>query len=189
MKELHFKSGREWRQWLHKNHSVEQQGIWLVLDKKDSGGPRLTYEQALQEALCYGWIDSIVRRIDEERYRRKFTPRKDASQWSQLNRSRVQKLIEEGRMSRAGLEQIEAARRLGTWQGDSRPTFGLKTSTELIKALRGDPSARAYFESLAPSHRRHYLAWIETAKRPETRKRRVAEALVLLKKREKLGLK
>lgn len=92
-------------------------------------------------------------------------------------------------MSRAGLAKIEAAKRLGTWQGGSRPTVSLKMPVEFSKALRGDPSARACFESLAPSHRKQYLAWIQTAKRPETRERRVAEALVLLKKREKLGLK
>jgi uncharacterized protein YdeI (YjbR/CyaY-like superfamily) len=189
MKQLHFCSRVDWRNWLAQNHSTEPEGIWLVYDKKNTGKASLGYEESIREALCYGWIDSIIKRIDDERYCRKFTPRKDTSQWSQLNRQRVQKLIEEGTMTPVGLAKIEAAKRCGTWRSAPRPKPELHTPEDFFAALSRDAQARTYFESLPPSHRKQYIAWIVTAKKPDTRAKRVSAALALLAKRQKLGLK
>ncbi len=189
MKSIHITARAEWRRWLAENHDKEPNGIWLIFGKKKTGSPSLDYEDAVEEALCFGWIDSIIRRIDEETYCRKFTPRKDNSVWSKTNRERVAKMINEGRMTEFGLTKIKAAKRLGNWGVNSGPSINFDMPRELAHALAGNAKAEAFFNKLAPTYRKHFIGWIVIAKRPETRAKRLAESLALLERGEKLGLK
>jgi len=170
-------------------HHKSKPGIWLVFYKKGTGKPTIPYEAAVEEALCFGWIDSIIKKIDEEKYARKFTPRKDGSYWSALNRKRADKMIKQGKMTKAGLAKIETAKKTGLWNQDGRPEISWDVPPELAKALARNKKAKDNFDGLAASYRRHYIGWIATAKRPETKKKRVSEAIALLEKGMKLGLK
>jgi len=143
----------------------------------------------VEEALCFGWIDSIIKRINDDKYCRKFTPRKLISGWSTINKKRVEKIIKEGRMTEFGLAKIEAAKKSGTWEMDPRPVIKLDVPQELAEALSRHGRAKEFFEKLVPTYRKHFIAWIATAKRPETKAKRLHEALALLGRREKLGLK
>ena len=189
MKRLHVSTRAQWRRWLVEHHAKEKNGIWLVFDKQKTGRGSLAYEAAVEEALCFGWIDSIVKRVDDERYCRKFTPRKDDSRWSNTNKVRVKKLIEEGRMTGFGLAKIEAARKSGSWEVDPRPDLNPEMPRELAEGLARDRNAKDFFTTLAPSCQKHFIAWIITAKRPETRAKRLKETMALLARGEKLGLK
>ncbi len=189
MKQIYVSTRDRWRRWLAENHANEKSGIWLVYYKNDTGKPSLEYEESVEEALCFGWIDSIIRRIDDEKYCRKFTPRKDDSRWSNTNRRRVEKIIKEGRMTEFGLAKIEAAKRSGNWEPDPRPMINMDIPQELSEALSRNRKAKEFFEGLAPTYRKHFVGWIITAKRPETRAKRLNETLVLLARGEKLGLK
>lgn len=158
--------------------------------KKDSGKPRVSYEDAVEEALCFGWVDSLVQRIDEECYRQKFTPRHPGSKWSFLNLKRVTKLTKEGRMTTARSKALASATR--GMKGHRSASQRAKTRpfpTELAAALRLSPKAQAFFDTLAPSYRRMYVAWISDTKKEETRARRVHEAVERLSKGLKLGMK
>ena len=181
-------NGDDWRSWLKENHATEKE-IWLVFFKKHADKPSIPYEDAVEEALCFGWIDSIVRRIDDERYSRKFTPRKAGAVWSESNKTRVERMIRQGRMTEAGLAKITAAKRSGEWSTTpvSRELWGMPS--ELKEALAANEIARYNFESLAPSYQRQYIGWIASAKRSETRIKRAREALSLLEQNQQLGLK
>lgn len=189
MKSIHITTRAEWRQWLAGNHDKEPNGIWLIFRKRKTGSPSLDYEDAVEEALCFGWIDSIIRRIDEETYCRKFTPRKDNSVWSNTNRARVARLVREGRMTGFGLAKITAAKRLGNWGIKASPTINFNMPPELADALARNAKAKTFFDKLAPTYRKHFIGWITFAKRSETRAKRLAESLALLERGEKLGLK
>lgn len=188
MKQLCVTDRDQWRDWLSEHHAVAS-GIWLVFYKKGTSEPTIEYEAAVEEALCFGWIDSIIKRIDREKYVRKFTPRKDKSNWSALNRKRAAKMIRAGRMTDAGLVKIKAAKKTGLWNQDGRPQVPLDVPPEFAQALAGNKNASEYFEKLASSYRKHYLGWIAAAKRPETKKRRIDESIALLEKGRKLGMK
>jgi uncharacterized protein YdeI (YjbR/CyaY-like superfamily) len=188
MKRLYVTDRDQWRDWLSEHHAAEA-GIWLAFYKKGTSKPTTEYEAAVEEALCFGWIDSIVKRLDAERYVRKFTPRKDRSNWSALNRKRAAKMIRAGRMTEAGLVKIKAAKRNGSWNQDGKTSKSLEMPAEFAEALAGNKKAKANFERLAPTYRRHYLGWIAAAKRPETKRRRVDESIALLEKGGKLGMK
>jgi uncharacterized protein YdeI (YjbR/CyaY-like superfamily) len=189
MKLVHVSTRDQWRRWLIKNHEKENAGIWLAFYRKQTGRPSLDYEEAVEEALCFGWIDSLIKRIDDNKYCRKFTPRKDKSRWSSTNRRRVEKIIKEGRMTEFGLAKVEAAKRSANWQSDPRPMLNMHVPQELSEALARNPKAKDFFEKLPPSHRKHFIAWVVTAKRPETRARRVRQSLALLARGEELELK
>ena len=178
----------QWRRWLAANHDREREGVWLVFQKKATGKPCVQYEAAVEEALCFGWVDSLIKNINEREYCRKFTPRKDDSQWSDSNKKRVEKIIKEGRMTKFGLAKVEAAKRLRLWQKDPRPVISIEVSQEFSEALARNAKARVFFESLAPSYRKLFLLWIVTAKRPKTRARRIKESLGMLARRQKLGI-
>ena len=189
MKTLEFKDRTEWRAWLTENHD-RQAEIWLVYYKKATGIPCIEYEDSVEEALCFGWVDSLIRKIDECSYARKFTPRKDNSVWSQLNKQRVEKLIREGLMTEHGLKKVEAARRSGRWDAPAqRPKIDLEMPAEFIQALSKNPQAEAVFNNLSLSHQKQYLRWITTAKRPETREKRIAESIQMLSQGKELGLR
>jgi uncharacterized protein YdeI (YjbR/CyaY-like superfamily) len=189
MKQIHVTTRSDWRRWLAKNHDQIKDGIWLVFHKKKAGQPSLEYEESVEEALCFGWIDSIIKKIDDEKYCRKFTPRKDDSQWSNTNKKRVGKLIKEGKMTGFGLAKVEAAKRSGHWEMDPRPAINMEVPSELSEALARNKRAKEFFEKLAPTYQKQFIGWIVTAKRPETTAKRIKESLALLAKGEKLGLK
>jgi uncharacterized protein YdeI (YjbR/CyaY-like superfamily) len=189
MKQVLVTTRAEWRRWLARHHRKEKDGIWLVFFKDHTGHPSLGYEESVEEALCFGWVDSLIKRIDDARYCRKFTPRKEDSNWSHLNQRRVEKVIKEGRMTEFGLAKIETAKGAGTWQPRARPVVDLAVPREFSQALARNAKANAFFETLAPCHQRHFIGWIVLAKKPETRARRVKESLRLLARGEKLGLK
>ena len=169
MKQLYIPDRSRWRHWLVKNHDREQRGIWLIFYKKNTNRPTLEYEQAVEEAICFGWIDSIIKKIDERKYTRKFTPRKDGSMWSELNKKR--------------------AKKTGVWDKDPRPKISLDIPDEFAAALAKNKKAKDNFNKLALTYRRHYIGWIAIAKRAETKKRRIAESITLLEQGKKLGLK
>jgi uncharacterized protein YdeI (YjbR/CyaY-like superfamily) len=188
MNQLLFKTVEEWRKWLRQNHR-KVDGVWLVFYKKGAGEQSLDYGSALDEALCYGWIDSIIKKIDDTKYARKFTPRNEVSKWSEINKKRVESLIKNGRMTEAGLAIVKAAKANGCWDKSDRPPTVTEVPVELEMALKKSKKAREYFNKLAPSHQKRYIMWIAMAKRQETRERRIKEAIALLEKGEKLGLK
>lgn len=188
MKQLCFTTSQEWREWLHKNHDQETE-VWLVFYKKKTGKPCISYDAAVEEALCFGWIDSIVRKIDEEKYAQKFTPRKDKSKWSESNKNRIAKLIQEERMTEIGLMKIQAAKANGQWEKPDRPEINYDLPEELQSAFQENTKAKENFEHLALSYQKQFIAWIKTAKREETKKKRIQESISLLERGEKLGMK
>jgi uncharacterized protein YdeI (YjbR/CyaY-like superfamily) len=171
--EVAVKDRAEWRRWLERNH--ERSGaVWLVLGKKNASVRTVSYEEAVEEALCFGWIDSKANPIDDERFKIWMAPRKPRSGWSAVNKRRVSRLIAEDRMAPAGLAAIDAAKADGSWAKLDR-SHALKVPRDLASALAGHPNARRHFDAFPPSTRRAILEWIEAAKRPETRARRVEE--------------
>jgi uncharacterized protein YdeI (YjbR/CyaY-like superfamily) len=184
LKTFEARDGAEWREWLA-GHRDSESEVWLVFHKQHTGQPCIAYTDALDEALCFGWIDSLVQRLDDQRYARKFTPRKSDSKWSTINRKRYAQLQASGRLTPAGMERPPTAR-----NGDApaRRTTP-ETPPYIGEELRRRPEAWAFFEKLVPSCRREYIGWIDSAKRPETRARRLAEAIGMLAGGKKLGLK
>ncbi len=190
MNRLQVETREEWRAWLAENYAAESE-VWLIFHKKRSGVRSVSYEAAVEEALCFGWIDSLIKRLNDDRYARKFTPRSERSVWSELNKERARKMIREGRMTQAGLVLIRAAKVSGEW--------GLKRSklhvcvqelpTELRDAFACEPRAEEAFQRLSPSYQKQYVLWIAAAKEPETRQRRTREAIRNLRRGERLGLK
>ena len=168
----------DWHSWLKEYHSTKE-GVWLVFHRPGSGVPSITYGEALDEALAYGWIDSVIRRIDDKKYARKFTPRRPYSIWSRLNIERIGRLSKERRMTKWGLDAF--TKRTGEVSVLERINAeGVKIPQDLNDALKKNGKARINFERMAPSHRKRYLIWISGAKRPETRQRRITEAVVLI---------
>jgi uncharacterized protein YdeI (YjbR/CyaY-like superfamily) len=165
-----------WRQWLEKNHH-NSFGVWLIYYKVKSGKPSIQYSEAVKEALCFGWIDSKVKSLDEERYMQTFTPRKPKSVWSKLNKQYIAELIEQGLMTTAGLEKIEAALQDGSlYKLDAIEE--LVISADLKQALAANETAKKYFEAFSNSSKKNILFWIESAKRPETRLKRIEQTIV-----------
>lgn len=177
----------EWRSWLRDNH-LKSQGVWLVFRRKGSGRKSISYDEAIDEALAFGWIDSIIKKIDAEKYVRKYTPRRPWSIWSRLNIDRVEKLKAEGRMTRWGLEAF-AKRTSETSLLEKINAEGIRIPRDLEDALRTNKAAWRNFESFPPSHRKRYLIWISSAKRPGTRKKRIAEAVEMISQNVKELLK
>lgn len=186
---LYAADRQAWREWLQENHQ-DKKAIWLIYYKKHTGKPRVSYEEAVEEALCFGWIDSIVKRIDEERYMQKFTPRRDTTHWSEANIRRMKSLIARGSMTPVGLEKIPPEILTGEVEPETPPAGRtISMLVELERLLNQNPRARENFDKLAPSHRRNYLGWIGSAKKDETREKRAREAIQLLLQNKKLGLK
>jgi uncharacterized protein YdeI (YjbR/CyaY-like superfamily) len=177
-----------WRDWLSRNHKREK-GVWLIYYKKHTGKPRVSYNDAVEEALCFGWIDSTVMRLDEERYKQKFTPRKPRSTWSESNKKRVKELIRAGKMTAAGMEVITAAKENCTWDAPLRSDLPDELSEPLMKQLREDNEAYAGYRQLTPGRRRNFIRWVMYAKREETREKRFREMVQLIKSGEELGMR
>lgn len=178
-----------WRAWLEAHHDTEPNGIWLVYYKQHSDKPSLEYNESVEEALCFGWVDSLIRRLDEDRYVRKFTPRKPDSQWAESNRRRVDKLIGQGLMAEPGLALVEYAKANGLWEDAPIPEISETVSPAFRRALDANHAARVFFEKLTDAQRRQYVLWINQAKREATTRKRVAEAISLLEQGRKLGMK
>jgi uncharacterized protein YdeI (YjbR/CyaY-like superfamily) len=183
LKTLDVNTCEEWRKWLGKHHDVESE-VWLVFHKRHTGRPSIAYHNALDEALCFGWIDSLIKRLDDARYARKFTPRKPDSKWSAVNRKRYAQLKAGGRLMPAGLSRAPTDRTY-----DARKPSPSKIPQYIRLALKRHPTAWSHFESLAPSYRRMYIGWIDSAKQQATKARRLHEAIRLLAAGKKLGLK
>jgi uncharacterized protein YdeI (YjbR/CyaY-like superfamily) len=174
---------QEWREWLEEHHDDVSE-IWLVFYKRHTGINTLSYDDAVEEAICFGWIDSLIRRLDDDRYARKFTPRKADSKWSTINRRRYADLLARGLLTEPG-----RARPPTGHSGDAKKVSATKIPSYIKERLKTNPQAWQNFQQLAPSYRRNYIGWIDSAKRPQTREKRLQEALELLAAGEKLGLK
>lgn len=162
-----------WRKWLETNHS-RSEGVWLITYKKASGKPHLEYSAAVEEALCFGWIDSLPRKLDDQRTMLYFAPRKAGSGWSALNKQRIEKLERLGLLAMAGIAKIEAAKRDGSWSKlDDVETLAIPD--DLCTEMKKYKNATAYFDAFPKSAKRGILEWISNAKRPETRRKRVEE--------------
>ncbi len=172
-----------WRSWLNTYHDSHRE-IWLIFHKRHTGRTSLSYDDAVEEALCVGWIDSLIRRLDADRYARLFTPRKINSRWSTANRRRYADLQKRGLLAATGLQRAPTSR-----SGDApRPSVSA-LPPYIEEALKSVPRAWQYYNRLAPSYQRGYIGWIDSAKREETKERRLREALSLLASGKKLGLK
>jgi uncharacterized protein YdeI (YjbR/CyaY-like superfamily) len=184
--QLYFSNRKDLREWLQKNHSSSK-GIWMIYYKKGTSVKSISYEESVEEALCFGWIDSIIKRIDEERYARKFTPRTNIKLWSDLNIKRVRKLIKEGRMEEAGLKKI-------TFTSEKKDSYkknnkSFEASDFITCFFKKHPPAFENFRKLAPTYQKHYVLWITNAKQKATVQKRLLESVWLLKKNKKLGLR
>ena len=188
MNKRYFKTPDEWRIWLQHHHDAENE-VWLVFFRKETGEPSIAYEAAVEEALCFGWIDSIIKKMDERRYVRKFTPRNDNSVWSKRNKERVARLMADNRMTEAGMAKIEAAKRNGWWDKLTAADTCFQMPAAFRSALAENPVALELFNKLSPGYRKRYIGWIAAAKRPETRDRRIRESIALLENGQKLGMK
>ncbi len=168
-------NSKEWREWLEKNHRTSI-GIWLIYYKVKSSQPSIKYSEAVKEALCFGWIDSKVKGLDEERYMQIFTPRKPKSVWSKLNKQYIQELIDRGLMTEAGLSKIAAAKQDSSWN-TLDAIEALIIPDDLQQALATNEIANQYFEALSKSSKKNILFWIESAKRLETRSKRIEQTI------------
>jgi uncharacterized protein YdeI (YjbR/CyaY-like superfamily) len=186
MKTLLVRTLDQWRKWLAKHHESESE-VWLIFHKKHTGVASIEYKDALDEALCFGWVDSLVKRLDDQQCARKFTPRRPDSRWSAVNRKRYAELKKEGRLKPPGIERGPTNREYGP--RSTRLELPSKLPEYIQATLRKHPTALRHFEALSPSHRREYFAWIESAKREETKLRRLEEAIRLLESGKVLGLK
>jgi uncharacterized protein YdeI (YjbR/CyaY-like superfamily) len=174
-----------WRAWLAEHASTDTE-IWLVYFKKYTGKPGISYIDSLEEALCFGWVDSLIQKIDEEKYARKFTPRKIRSAWSEINKHLVAKLVREGQMTAAGLARVDFP--LPDAGAPKPPPPELPIPDWLETALKASPVAWENYQKLPPSHRHRYIAWITDARREQTRQKRIGEAITLLEGNKRLGI-
>jgi uncharacterized protein YdeI (YjbR/CyaY-like superfamily) len=178
-----FKSQAHWHAWLEKNHE-EPDGVWVHFGKKGSGSATVTYDEALETALCFGWIDGQLRTHDEKTFVRKFTPRRARSVWSKVNVAKAEKLIEAGRMQAAGLKAIERAKTGGEWDRAYDSGRSATVSPDFQAALDKSKSASAFFAKLDGANRYAMLWRIQTARTPVLRAKRIAEIIAMLKKKE-----
>ncbi len=187
MKTLYVTNREDFRRWLARHHASASE-LWLIFYKKHTGKPNIPLADAIEEGICFGWIDSLIRKLDEDRFARKFTPRKDGSNWSELNRARAQRMIEAGRMIHAGLAKLKSGKTLTpvSWKGAKKAPA---LPADLQKAIEADKSARQHLLNLTPRYIAMCLSWIEAAKRPETREKRIREFVSLTAKNERLGMK
>lgn len=170
---IHPKTRADWRAWFEQNHT-QTEGVWLISHKKATGKTRFEYEEAVEEALCFGWIDSKPNKLDNEHSLLWFAPRKPGTGWSKLNKERAEKLIGEGLMTSAGMSKIDAAKQDGSWNALDA-IEALKIPPDLDQALASNESAQRYFEVFPRSVKRGILEWIASAKKPETRAKRIEE--------------
>jgi len=182
---LAFASSEAWDAWLEREHATSD-GVWIKFAKKDSGIASVVYAEAVEIALCYGWIDSQALSLDERFYLQKFTPRRARSKWSRVNRDKVVLLTKQGRMRPAGLAQVELAKQDGRWQAAYASSRTVTVPADLRRALDENPKAREFFAALSKSNRFAIVYQLEDAKKPETRVRRLEKFVAMLNRGEKL---
>ena len=180
-----FKTRKHWAAWLDRNHR-ESTGLWLQFAKKSSGLQSVTYAEAVEVALCYGWIDGQKRPHDQETWLQRFVPRSARSVWSKINREKAAALIASGEMKPAGLAAIEQARLSGRWDAAYDSPRNAVVPTDFQTALDASPRAKAFFETLDKTNRYAILWRIQTVKKPETRVRKIAQFIEMLERKEKL---
>ncbi len=175
------KNRKEWREWLKQNHQTKD-AIWIVVYKQSSATPTITWSDAVDEALCFGWIDSTKKSIDKDRYMQYYSKRKPNSTWSKVNKNKVQTLVKANLMTNAGLNVIELAKENGSWTIlDS--VEALQIPDELEQAFKSHPGSKTYYNSLSKSLKRGLLAWIAMAKRPATKTKRIRKIVENLKEK------
>jgi uncharacterized protein YdeI (YjbR/CyaY-like superfamily) len=175
-----FRSQKAWETWLKRNHE-KTPGVWLEFAKKGSGLVTVTYKEALEVALCYGWIDGLVGSVDDKLYKQRFTPRRPRSKWSQINVASVERLHREGRLAPAAVREMEAAQRDGRWAAAYPSPSKMRPPEDLEAELEKFPEARRFFENLSSQNRYAILYRLQDAKRPETRARRLEEFVRMLR--------
>jgi len=175
-KALLFKNRKEWRSWLEKNH-MKLDEVWLIHYKKSSSKKNLTHFDAVEEAICFGWIDSKLKKIDEERFILRYSPRKPRSVWSKINKENAEKMISLGKMMPVGFEKIEEAKKQGYWDTAYTNLEKERMPSDLKKALIMNKTAWNNFQHFANSYRNMYIGWVKNAKTDETRKKRISEVV------------
>lgn len=179
-----FKTAKEWEKWLNKNYSSSN-GIWLQIYKKASGIPTITYPEAVIAALCYGWIDGVANKYDDASYLQRFTPRRSKSIWSKINVEKANRLIASGQMKPGGLKEIEAAKADGRWEAAYDSPANIEIPEDFLQALSKKPKAKKFFQTLNKTNT-YSIAWrLQTAKKPETREKRMKVILEMLAKGQK----
>ncbi len=179
METLEAKNRKEWRDWLVKNHSNRKE-IWLVYYKKHTNKLTVTYKESVEEAICFGWIDGIKRRIDDEKYTHRFTPRKTNSKWSPTNIHIAERMIKAGMMTSAGLNFYKNRKEYEEDSLKIRSSNSVRLTSDLERILKTNERAWNNFRNLAPSHKKQYVLWINSAKKIETKQKRLSEAIKLL---------
>jgi uncharacterized protein YdeI (YjbR/CyaY-like superfamily) len=178
------KTAKEWQQWLHKNHSLSK-GVWLRIYKKNSGTPTVTYAEAVETGLCYGWIDGLANKYDDTSYIQRFTPRRPKSIWSKKNVERANQLINSKKMKPGGLKEVEAAKADGRWDAAYDSPANIEIPADFLQDLAKKPKAKTFFETLNKTNT-YAIAWrLQTAKKPETRQKRMKAIIGMLSKGEK----
>jgi uncharacterized protein YdeI (YjbR/CyaY-like superfamily) len=185
--ELYLTSRKEWRMWLEENHDTAEE-VWLRYYKKPSGKPRIPYDAAVEEALCFGWIDGKIKRIDEDYYIQRFTPRRPGSRWSKYNVDRIRKLIREGLMDKAGLKAFQEALDKPELIYDDRRDGNPVMPDDLNDKLSKNKTALENFMNFPQSSRRIYIEWLNSSKKPETRLRRIEKIIGFAEKNHKPGM-
>ena len=184
MEYLSFKTQTDFRNWLDKNHKIST-GIWLRFFKKNSGAASVTHDEALDEAICYGWIDGQLKTYDDKSWQQKFTPRRPKSIWSKKNAERAELLIKLKRMKTAGLKEVNAAKKDGRWDKAYDSPANMSVPEDLLKRLSGNKKALEFFKTLNKANL-YAIAWrLQTAKKPETREKRIIKMIDMLSKGEK----
>ncbi|MCB0429746.1 MAG: YdeI/OmpD-associated family protein [Flavobacteriales bacterium] len=176
---LFFSSPSEWWDWLHENHAGEN-GLWLKLAKKNSGLVSVSYMDAVETALCWGWIDGQKKAFDDQCWIQRFTPRKPRSIWSQINKEKALRLIAENAMQPAGMKAIEAAKKSGMWDNAYAPASTITIPKDLARAFKKNPAAHAHFKTLNSQNRFAILHRIQKVKKEETRAKKITEFIELL---------
>jgi len=180
IKTFYARSQKEWRKWLEKNHQSEK-SVWLIIYKKESGKHSVYYTEAVDEALCFGWIDSKPNKRDAESYYQFFAKRNPKSNWSKINKAKIARLSAKGLITKAGIEAIETAKRSGTWTALDK-VEAMTIPEDLQKAFDKNKTAFMYFDKFPPSSKRIILEWILNAKRTETRQQRITTTVELATK-------
>ena len=184
MEVVSFATSKDWRKWIAANHATSN-GAWLRFFKKDSGEKTITYAEALEEALCYGWIDGQANKYDDKSYIRKFTPRRPGSIWSKINTEKAERLIQEGKMKKAGMQQVELAKADGRWGQAYDSPANMKVPEDFLQPLSKNKKAKSFFDGLNKANL-YAIAWrLQTAKKPETREKRLKEILEMMSEGKK----
>jgi uncharacterized protein YdeI (YjbR/CyaY-like superfamily) len=182
---VYFKNRAEWRRWLERHHDKRTE-IWLIHYRKHYKKPGVRLEEAVEEALCFGWIDGQLKKLDDERFRLRYSPRKPKSPWSRLNREKAENLIRSGRMTAAGLARIEEAKKLGLWQRAYTNKARARVPSDLKAALLKNRKAWDNFQKFANTYRNMYIGWVVSARTEETREKRIDRVVERASKNKKL---